>query len=178
MAAERATPSASQQDQPPSAHEATPADRGNTSITSSARQSSGGDPFAVNSGRRNSPQDPNVAIIGEMTLVNDPQLIGVEERRGDADNNFPRQDMQQNRPERYQTYNRSLPPSPRGVRLADTQFTAQPVRQRTLSVGPNNRSSIAPSGRLSHHLSRLGVHNDRGEVSLSSIECLSNPISR
>ncbi|KJA19822.1 hypothetical protein HYPSUDRAFT_204256 [Hypholoma sublateritium FD-334 SS-4] len=164
MASERATPSASQQDQPSSVHEATPGARGDASITSSARQSSGGDPFAVNPGRRIPPQDPNVAIIGEQTLANDPQLIGVEERRGGMDNNFPRQDMQQSRPEGYQTYNRSLPPSPRGVRLADTQFTAQPVRQRALSVDPNNRSSIAPSGRLSQHLSRLGVHNDRGEI--------------
>ena len=167
MASEHAIPPTSQQDRPASVHEAIPGDRGNISITSSARQSSGGDPFAVNSGRRNSPPNPDVAVIGELALANEPGLISVEERRGDADVNFPRQEMHQYRPERYQTYNRSLPPSPRGVRLAETQFTVQPVRQRTLSqpMDPNNRSSIAPSGRLSNHLSRLRVHDDRGEVS-------------
>ena len=167
MASEHATPPTSQQDRPASVHEAIPGDRGNTSIPSSARQSSGGDPFAANSGRRNSPPDPDVAVIAGLALANEPQLITVEERRGNTDIYFPGQDKHQNRPERYQIHNRSLPPSPRGVRLAETQFTVQPVRQRTLSqpMDPNNRSSIAPSGRLSNHLSRLRVHDDRGEVS-------------
>lgn len=171
MTSEHATAAVGQPNQPPSIHEAASGDHPNNSVNSSLR---GGDPFTTYPQSQNRqdtpPRDTGVVLLTQPALDYIPQSARGNAEGGYTDNSW-RPNMPQNRTGDYQTEvgnGPPLPPSPAGVRLADTQFNlpARPARTRTMSTDPTNRLSGAPpSAHLSHNASRLRtVPDDRGEV--------------